>query len=729
MKEKVNLERLYQGKAFRLERKGDVAIATFDLDGERVNKIGFEAADDLKKIVQMVKGSSAKSFLLRSAKKQSFVVGADINLIKSLGGIEDARKASSTGQAVFSELEDLKIPTLAAIEGPCMGGGTEMVLACRYRMGSDFEKTSIGLPEVKLGFLPGWGGTYRLPRLIGLTRALDLILTGKAPDSKKAHKLGLLDWVVPSASFEDMAVQFAEQLARGEIPRGRKEVKLSLSESLMGNFFLGRMVVFSQARKTVLKQTRGHYPAPLKILSLLDQTAGLEREAHMALEASAFAELWATSESKNLVNLFFLMEDAKKRNTTALSETAIAALPAIREVGLLGAGVMGGGIAAQAADSGFPILVKDLNFDALGKALGHARSLFDKKVFRRRLKASDRDRKMGLIRAQTDFTHFEAVDLVIEAIVENMDIKKKVFAELETVVSSNCILASNTSSLRLTDMGSGLKDPSRFVGIHFFNPVDKMPLVEVIVHAKTSDEVVAKTVKWVRAIGKTPVVVKDGPGFLVNRLLMPWLNEAAYLLLEGHSIERLDRLAKSFGMPMGPCELLDEIGLDVAAKVAHILEKDFGARAKAAVASDRMVEAKRLGRKGGLGFYTWDRPGGKRLQPDQPGVSSILFTSSPPQSPKLSDEALVQRMFYPMINEAARAMEEGIVGTPQDCDLAMIFGTGFPPFRGGLLRYADSVGLKNVVAELERLRSIGGERLAPSGALMKLAQGTNRFYV
>jgi 3-hydroxyacyl-CoA dehydrogenase/enoyl-CoA hydratase/3-hydroxybutyryl-CoA epimerase len=733
------METLFTGKAFKFVKDGKVGILNFDLEGEKVNKISQVVAGELELVLQQFLGSDAdiRAILIRSLKKNSFIVGADINLIKTLKDESEAFGASGRGQAIFSRLEDLKIPTLVAIDGPCMGGGTELAASCKYRVCSDFEKTVIAVPEVKLGLLPGWGGTFRLPRLIGLPNGLDMILTGKNIRPEKALKMGLVDMVVPKAIFEEKCLELAHLLADGKDLPGRKARNVSLQEKLLTSNLIGRRIVFQQARAGVMKATRGNYPAPLKALSVIEKNWNASREKHMAAEAKVFGELWATPVSKNLVDLFFLMEDAKKLTGTLLSEEQVRALPPVRELGVLGAGVMGGGVAAQAASSGVRTVVKDINFDAIGKALAHARSLFDSELRKKRIKPNERDKRMSLIRGQLDTTGFRALDLVIEAIVENMDVKKKVLAEIEADLRADCIIGTNTSSLSVSEMSKALKDPSRFVGIHFFNPVHKMPLVEIIRHAGSSEEVTARAVAFAKAIGKTPVVVKDGPGFLVNRLLMPWLNEAAWCLIEGFEIKTLDRVAKDFGMPMGPCELIDEVGIDVACKVSHILFEAFGERAQPSPATDKVMDdnkgkdpkQQRLGRKSGLGFYKWEKPGGKRVEPDTEAVNRILFGANPPRQPEYSDEGLVRRMFYPMINEAARALKEGIVESPAQLDLAMIFGTGFPPFRGGPCRYAYSVALKKIEAELDRMANLHGERMKASEALREFAsQGAGRFY-
>ena len=727
------MENLFTGKAFQYGREGDLAVVSFDLQGERINKLTEGAATEFETVIEKVRsaiqaGNGPKALLLRSLKKNSFIVGADINLIQTLPNQKAAEQASAQGQAIYSKLEDLKIPKIVAIEGPCMGGGTEMALSCDYILCSDHPKTAIGLPEVKLGILPGWGGTYRLPKRVGLPAALDMMLTGKTIRADKAAKMGLADLVIPSAIFAEKSLEIAQAVAQGKKIPGAKPRVVALQEKILTSNLIGKAILFNQARAGVMKATRGNYPSPLKILDLVQKHGGKSRDKYMAEEAKGFGELWATPESKSLVGLFFLSEDAKRNTGTSLTPEQVAKLAPIRECAVLGAGVMGGGVASQTAASGLRTLIKDLNLDAIGKALAHARGLFAADLKKKRIKPTDLETRMGLIRGQTDYSAFKAVDLVIEAIVENIEIKKKVFGEVEKEVRPDCIIASNTSSLRLTDMASAFKDSSRFVGLHFFNPVHKMPLVEVVTHAGTSPEVVARAVAFTKAIGKTPLVCKDGPGFIVNRLLMPWLNEAAYCLYEGYAMEDIEKALKKFGMPMGPFELIDEIGIDVGAKVAHILGDSLGERAKPVPVMDKIGASKRLGRKSGLGFYVWDKPGGRRVKADTEEVLKILFPDgNRPAKPEYTPDSIVRRTIYPMINEAAVILDEGLVTGPELIDLGMIFGTGFPPFRGGLLRYADSVGLTKIVAELERMATAHGPRFKPTDAIKRFA-AAGSFY-
>jgi 3-hydroxyacyl-CoA dehydrogenase / enoyl-CoA hydratase / 3-hydroxybutyryl-CoA epimerase len=726
------MEKIWSGNAWSLEKHQDIAILTFDLAGEKVNKLGEVPLRELSDSLDKIKADSTfKAVLVRSAKKSSFIVGADINVIKTLTDKSQAVEASKLGQDVFSKLEDLKIPTLAAVDGPCMGGGTELILACKYRVCSDSSKTQIGLPEIKLGILPGWGGSYRMPKLVGWMNAMDIILSTKAIRANKAPKIGLVDAVLPEAIFEEKSLECARSVASGKGVPGSRPRSVPLVEKLLTGNPIGKSVFFGKAREATLKATKGHYPAPLKALELMKTKHHLSRDAYMKEEAKVFGDLWETSESKNLVNLFLLMEAAKREVGADLSKEEVKALAPIGDIAVLGAGVMGGGIGSQAAQSGVFTTLKDLNFAAITKGLQHARSLVEKRVKRKHYTKAQGEQVLAKIRGQVDYKGFCGHELVIEAIVENLEIKKSVFSELENHIKEDAIVASNTSSLRLTEMAKAFKHPERFVGLHFFNPVEKMPLIEVITHEKTDPKVTARVVAFSKAIGKTPVVVKDGPGFLVNRLLMPWLNEAGYCLEEGYSIQAMDKALKKFGMPMGPFELLDEVGLDVAAKVGHILHSDFGDRAKPAALLDKVLEhnkssgEKRLGHKTFLGFYKWNAETGRRESPDNDFVTKVVHGGTSKSKLAESDQEMIERQIFPMINEAARSLlEDKIVQSPEMLDLAMIFGTGFPPFRGGLLRYADSVGVPHIVQALKKLESKYGPRFAPAPSLAKVT----RFY-
>jgi 3-hydroxyacyl-CoA dehydrogenase/enoyl-CoA hydratase/3-hydroxybutyryl-CoA epimerase len=732
--EQVNTNKMTQfhtGNAFKVKIQDTLAIVDFDLENEKVNKWDGNSLRELDELLAKLEAQkgSLNAILFRSAKKKSFIVGADIKVIQNISTLKEAAEASEYGQKVFSRLEDLPIPTVVAIEGPCMGGGTEFSLACDYRVVSDDDKTQIALPEVKLGILPGWGGNYRMTQIVELPTALDLILSGKSVNAKKAYKIGLADELIPAAMFAQKSIDFSLVQKK---KRTRTVTKFtSPVNQLLSNNFIGRSVVFKKSKESVLKATRGHYPAPLKAHELVEKSWGKTRKDWMKMERDFFAELAISDTSKNLIRIFFMTEAVKRETGSALSSEELKALKPINSLAVLGAGVMGAGIAYQSIYKGLWVFLKDINFQAVGKGIQHAQKLIKKVVDRKRITRIESENKLRQLRGVIDYSGFKTLDLVIEAVVENLEVKHKVFQEVEKNVSPDCIIASNTSSLRLADLSQGVEKKDRFLGLHFFNPVDKMPLVEVVVTDNTKPENIAKAVDYVKKIGKTPLVTKDGPGFLVNRLLVPFLLEAGYLLEEDADLEKVDAALKKFGMPMGPYELLDEIGLDVVGKITPVFEASLGARFKAAKSVDKVIhgskgEQKRYGKKSGLGFYQWEN--GKRTKIDKESLEQLIGLPLSGQKFLLSHEALCQRMIFPMINEAAAVLEEQIVPTPEKVDLGMIFGLGFPPFRGGLCRYADSIGLEKIVKELERLSATHGERFKPTEALKKLAANGGKFY-
>lgn len=727
-----NMSELFKGKCFRVNVQETLAIVDFDLEGERINKWDETSLRELDRVLAMLEGQkgSLSGVLFRSAKPKSFIVGADIKVIESLKKYELAVEASKFGQDVFARVEDFPLPTTVAIEGPCMGGGTEFSLACDYRVASDSAKTQIAVPEVKLGIFPGWGGTYRLPKLLELPAALDMILTGKSVYPAKARKIGLVDEVFPEGLFLLKSVEFARAQTKKKSQRSPKYS--SKITQVMASNFIGRQIIFKKARETIMKTTQGHYPAPLKALEVIESMWGKSRGDWMKRERELFAELAIGEICKNLVSLFFMTEAVKKESGSALTPAEAAKLEPIREMSVLGAGVMGAGIGAQSARNNYLVFLKDVSFAAVGKGITHAKKLYDKAIQKKRMTPIERDEHLRHIRGQTDYSGFGGLDLVLEAIVEDLEVKKKVFAEVEKNVRPDCILATNTSSLRLHDIVPALQNKERFIGLHFFNPVDKMPLVEVVVTEETSPEVISRAVAYVKSIGKTPLVCKDGPGFVVNRLLVGFLFEAANLIDEGADPERIDKQLKKFGMPMGVYELLDEIGLDVGAKIQPIFERSLGPRFKSPkyleqIAADTVGDVKRFGHKTGLGFYKWN--GRKRGDFDREAIARITKADISGSKFLLSDEAVASRFIYPMINEAACVLEDKIVESPMKIDLGMIMGVGFPPFRGGLCRYADSIGLEKIVKDMDRLAAVHGIRYQPTDALKKLASEHGKFYV
>jgi 3-hydroxyacyl-CoA dehydrogenase/enoyl-CoA hydratase/3-hydroxybutyryl-CoA epimerase len=704
---------------FHLEVGADrLATLTFDSPDRKVNVFSRDAFQELERVIGELSARGAAAgagageigaLVLLSGKRSGFIAGADVEEITRVTDPVEAEAGSRVGHRLFSAWQALPFPTIAAIRGTCMGGGLEISLASTYRVASDRPDTRMGLPEVRLGIVPGWGGSTRLPRLIGIAAALDLILTGKTVDGRKALKLGLVDALLPEARFLDGVRDFA--LARLDQPR-RDAEEFDFKELLLEKNPLGRKILFDQARKKTLEQTRGHYPAPLRAIEVV--RVGIEdgERAGFDAEARAVAELATSRTAKNLIHVFRLTEAAKKE----------AGLPGgtprdVHATAVLGAGVMGGGIAQLVADqTSLPVRMKDVRDEALASGMQHASKLFNKQVERRRLSAPEARRKMTLLHPTLDFSGFGRVDLVVEAIVENMAVKQEVFAETARHVGDGAILASNTSSLSIAGIGAKTPHPERVVGMHFFNPVDKMPLVEVIA-AEGSDPSAVNTVfAFTRKLGKTPILVKDTPGFLVNRLLMFYSTEALWLLDEGFRIEDLDRAMADWGMPMGPMALTDEVGIDVATKVAHILHDAFSERLPVPDWLDQVPQSGRLGTKNGKGFYLYE--GRERKEPD-PAVYGLLGLDPRVENP---DPGLIaDRMVLPMVNEAARCLEEGVVRSAADLDLALIFGTGFPPFRGGLCRWADQEGLGRLLSTLERFEGSVGGRYAPSEALRRTA--------
>ena len=658
----------------------------------------------------IAKDKNAKGLILFSHKENCFLAGMDVSVIQSLSSEIEASQGCEKGQEVFNKIEDLRIPSMALVDGVCLGGGLEMALSCNKIMCSDSKKTALGLPEVMLGVLPGFGGTYRLPRKIGLTTSLDLLLTGKQVRAKKAKKLGLADYVLPKERLLEKAEEF---LFKKEVDN--KSFQESMIEKASENF-LARGVIFRKARQSVLDLTKGFYPAPLKILEHLEESFGKRRSTYLMSEARSFGELSQTSQSKSLQHVFFLQDEAKKLDNKE-------SIKSVYQGAVLGGGTMGGGIAWLMANNNQAPLLKDINKVGLELGLKQSASVFSKAVKRRRLTRDDFERKQRSIKPTLNFNGFNKADLVVEAIVENMDLKKKVFAEAEEYVSEDCLLTSNTSSLSINEMAKALKKPERFAGLHFFNPVNKMPLVEIIRHDGVSEETINRLYKWVLDVKKTPVVVNDCPGFLVNRILAPFLNEAAYLLDEGVSIEAIDKAVLNFGMPMGACRLMDEVGLDVCEHVGVIMEEGLGERAKANPLSKKAVEAGLLGKKNSKGFYLYDEKG-KQLEVN-PEMSKLL-----PNSQKTMDETTIQmRLILPMINEASNILEENIVDSASTVDLGLIFGIGFPPFRGGLLKYADSEGLDRISTAITNFaEKVDAKRYEISPYLQKLVTDKKKFY-
>jgi 3-hydroxyacyl-CoA dehydrogenase/enoyl-CoA hydratase/3-hydroxybutyryl-CoA epimerase len=700
-----------------------IGWVTFD-DPERKHNVLDEVvmrrlADIVEEVARRGSAGEVRAVVFRSGKPASFIAGADVDAIAAIEGPDDGQAKALLGQAIYLDLEALAVPTVAAIHGLCLGGGLELALACRYRVCSDHASTRLGLPEVQLGLLPGWGGTTRLPRLIGLQAALGLLLTGDAIGAERARKLGLVSEVYPAAIFEDKVFDFA--LAMPSMPPGASRPRRGLRTRLLEDTVPGRRIVLAAARRKVVKRTSGHYPAPLRILDVVGKSAGRGVKEALALEASTFGELAATSVHRNLLHVFRLRERARKTDRAVPG----AEPGEIRRIGVVGAGVMGGGVAQLAAYNDLDVRLKDIHDDAVASGLQHARELFDRAVKRRKLGAAAADRKMSRITGGLEYHGFGTLDLVIEAVVEKLDVKRSVLAEVEGLVADGCVLATNTSSLSVDAMAEALALPDRFLGMHFFNPVHKMPLVEVVVGARTSDATAATVHALAVALGKVPVVCRDGPGFLVNRILGPYLNEAGWLLSEGATIEAVDAAATAFGMPMGPLRLIDEVGHDIARHAGATLHEAFGERMAPSRTLVALAETDRLGRKNGRGFYRY--ADGKEQGVDA-DVYAAMGEVVPAERRTVAEDEIRQRLVLAMINEAAQVLDDGIVASAADVDLGMIMGTGFPPFRGGLLRFADTHHPRSLVERLRGLEVRLGPRFRPAELLLRLAAEDRGFY-
>jgi 3-hydroxyacyl-CoA dehydrogenase/enoyl-CoA hydratase/3-hydroxybutyryl-CoA epimerase len=700
-----------------------IAWVTFEDPSRRMNVLTegvmLTLSDLLEELARVAGAGLARVVVFESGKDDNYIVGADVDAILGIETPHEGERGARLGQAIFFELENLPLPSVAAIHGTCLGGGTELALSCRYRVASDSPRTKIGLPEVQLGILPAWGGTTRLPRLVGLQNALDLLLTGNPIPAQKAQRLGLVSEVLPAKLFRQKVQDFA--LRAVDLPRGASRKRRRFFRRLVEDTPPGRKAILAAAKRKVVARTGGHYPAPLRILDVLGDGMGRSVEKSFDLEARALGELLTSPVSKNLIRVFHLREDARRRPAVAPGIEPRA----VERVGVLGAGVMGGGIAQLAAYNGIRVRMKDIRHEAIASGLQHAKKLFDDAVEKRRLGPREAEQRMELVSGGLEYHGFAGVDLVVEAVVERLDVKRAVLREAEARVRPECILATNTSSLSVDAMADALERPERFCGMHFFNPVHRMPLVEVIRGSRTDDEVLATVHHLAVKLGKVPVIVQDGPGFVVNRILGPYLNEAVWLLADGASVEAIDRSARDFGMPMGPLRLVDEVGIDVARHAGDSLYQAFGERMLPAPAFEALGATGRLGRKSGKGFY--EHRGDDDAEVDE-SVYAELGLPLPREGSGPAEREIRSRLVLSMVNEAARILGERIVTRAGDVDLAMIMGTGFPPFRGGPLRFADSLGPRTVVERLQALREKLGARFEPAPLLEELARKDHQIY-
>ena len=696
-----------------------VAVVTLDLPGEPINKFSRAVRGEFAAVLtDLENDASVRAMVIISGKPEMFVAGADIHEFVAARTAEEATRLSREGQKLLDRVERCRKPIVAAIHGTCLGGGLELVLACHYRVASDHPKTVFGAPEVQLGLLPGAGGCNRLPRAVGLRAALPLILTGRSVPAARAFKLAMVEELVSPAILREAAVAAAQRLA--EQPRRRRRGPRGIAAWLMDRSAPGQAFVLKRARAMTLKQTGGHYPAPLAALDTVRFSLANGLEPGLEYEAEQFGRAAVTDVSRRLVEIFFA--------TTALKKDPGVPAPApeprrVDRLGVVGAGFMGSGIAAvAAAHAGVPVRLKDAELPRVGGGLKAVADIVGERVRRRSVTRREGARQQALVSGTVDYTGFRTADLVIEAVFEDLALKQAVLKEVEAVARPECVFASNTSTIPISRIAAASSRPSNVIGMHFFSPVHRMPLLEVVVGARTAPETTVTAVMFGRRLGKTVIVVQDHPGFFVNRILTPYLNEAGHLLMEGVPVEAVDGAMTEWGFPVGPVTLLDEVGLDVATKACTVMQDAFGERLKPRLDLAALVADRRLGRKNGRGFFVYRR--GRKGGADPTAASLLGITPGTAPAP----EPLAERLAFAMLNEAVRALEEGVVRSPRDGDIGAIFGIGFPAFRGGPFRALDAMGARAAADVLERLATAHGDRFRPAATLVDHARSGARFY-
>jgi 3-hydroxyacyl-CoA dehydrogenase/enoyl-CoA hydratase/3-hydroxybutyryl-CoA epimerase len=707
--------------AFMLEiTPNNVGIATFDTPDSSVNLLGSQAMIELNALIDHVNENKLKGLIIISAKRNNFIAGADVKEIQTIQkeGAIKAYEAASLGKSVFAKIEALPIPTVAVLNGTALGGGAELALSCRYRIAT--RNSKIGLPEVNLGLLPGWGGCIRLSKKIGMAKAIEFISTGRVMDATRAWKLRIIDELLDKDASPDALISAAQQIVlEGKPKRAEASLEATLARFFIERNPIGRSLFFLLAKKQILKQTKGKYPAPIEILKVVRKSFELPPKNAYELESQAFANLVTSEVAENLIGIFFAQQDSKKLET---EEGAPDKTAQLQTIGVLGSGVMGAGIAQAAAYAGCRVLLYDISDEILEQGVKRIANLFDGLVDRGKLSAAEAKKIVENIDTTTELAELRDCDLVIEAVVEDPAIKKKIFSQLNEYLKKDCIFASNTSSLSVGAMGEALEHPENMVGIHFFNPVHRMPLVEIVKTTKTSTHTMNTAKKFAQKLGKTTIVATDSPGFIVNRILAPYLREAVVLLEQGVAAEDIDKAIKSFGMPMGPITLLDEIGLDVAGKVMESMSQAFGERQGPLALFKVLKEQKLLGKKAKKGFFLYDEKG--KRQELNPDIAQAIKA----EPIKKSAGEIQDRLMLLMINEATMCLEEKVASSPAQLDLAMIFGTGFPPYRGGLLHYADKLSTPVVVEKMNWIATVQGQRYVPCKLLAELAQSRKSFY-
>ncbi len=699
----------------------DIALLVLDLPDRGTNVLSKAVLVELSdKLDELEKRTDLAGLIIKSGKPGQFVAGADLReFAASIDiGAEMTAKFCREGQGLFRRLTTCPFVTVAAVEGICVGGGAELAAWCDRRIMSDHPKTEFGFPEVKLGLMPGWGGTARAPRMVGLSNAVEMITGGNSITAQEAYRMGWVSDIVPSAELEAAAINLVRvEQSTGDYLQSRAlwSGKIDISETELG--FLG-----ATASALIQQHSKGHYPAPMAALEVMLSGSLVDSEAACDLEAESMSQLFGSPINKALLNIFFLTDRNKKDRGVAdnsLEPVAIAS------AGVVGAGIMGAGIAAANVKRGISVELTDTRPEALAEGV---QGVLNEVAYDRVTKSHEVARAIEfapLINGTVSDAELAACDVVIEAVVENLDIKQAVYRRLEPLMREDAILGSNTSTIPISTLAAQLQRPDRFCGIHFFNPVRKMKLVEVIRGSETSNQTICSAVAYAKRLGKMPIVINDGPGFLVNRLLTPYMNEALELITDGARIKDVEKAAKSFGMPMGPLALYDMVGLDTAVYAGKVLVDSFPDRISGSPILPSLVKAGRLGQKSGCGFFSYDNR--KRKPEPDPELDRYLqpHLKEPPK--KFTMEQIQQRLFLPMLTEATRILEEKLVRDARDIDLGLIFGTGFPPFKGGLMFWADTLGAQQVIEMLKPLEALG-KRYHPTDLLLDLAKSGGTFY-
>ena len=713
---------IYEGKAITVKAlESGIVELQFDLKGESVNKFNRLTLSELRQAVDAIKADASVKGVIVSSGKDVFIVGADITEFVDNFKMADEELVAGNLDAnkIFSDFEDLAVPTVVAINGIALGGGFEMCLSADYRVMS--AKAVVGLPEVKLGIYPGFGGTVRLPRVIGLDNAIEWIASGKENKADAALKAGAVDAVVAPEKLQEAALDLVKRAISGELDfkakRAPKLEKLKLNA-------IEQMMAFETSKGFVAGQAGPNYPAPVEAIKTMQKAANFGRDKAIEVEAQGFVKLAKTSVAQSLVGLFLNDQELKKKAKAYDKQARDVKLAAV-----LGAGIMGGGIAYQSAVKGTPILMKDIREEGIKMGLDEASKLLGKRVEKGRLSPAKMADALNAIRPTMSYGDFGNVDIVVEAVVENPKVKHAVLAEVESHVREDAIIASNTSTISITYLAQALKRPENFCGMHFFNPVHMMPLVEVIRGEKSSETAIATTVAYAKKMGKSPVVVNDCPGFLVNRVLFPYFGGFARLIAHGVDFTRADKVMEKFGWPMGPAYLMDVVGMDTGHHGRDVMAEGFPDRMKdtTKTAVDVMYEANRLGQKNGKGFYSYEMD--KRGKPKKvvDPQSYELLKPIVAEQRELSDEDIINYMMIALCLETVRCLEDGIVETAAEADMGLIYGIGFPPFRGGALRYIDSIGVAEFVALADKYADLG-PLYHPTAKLREMAAKGQSFY-